>query len=171
MSDQPQFDFGPDDELEEEREQSGEEWAEDASDVLGNNPLGKAAGTGTKCTVCHSEFWIKKKDHTQKFCTGYCEKGVDCQMFRRDRKWWDKYHPESKQVRLAEKQKKKREREEEDVRKQKVKQQKREAKEKKRRQAQQKKKRGSKAEENRIEAIQVRMVHLFPSSFSFSYVC
>ena len=54
MSDQPQFDFGPDDELEEEREQSGEEWAEDASDVLGNNPLGKAAGTGRKCTVCYS---------------------------------------------------------------------------------------------------------------------
>ena len=67
-----QFDFGTDDELEEEREQSGDEWAEDASNVLGNNPLGKAAGTGRKCTVCHSEYWVKKGVHTEKFCTGYC---------------------------------------------------------------------------------------------------
>ena len=70
-----QFDFGTEDELEEEREQAGGEWAEDASNVLGNNPLGKpAAGTGTKCTSCHAEFWIKKKDHTEKHCTGYASR-------------------------------------------------------------------------------------------------
>ena len=51
MSDQ--FDFTTEDELEQEREEGG--WKmEDASNVLGNNPLGKAAGTGRKCTVCHS---------------------------------------------------------------------------------------------------------------------
>ena len=94
MSDQ--FDFGTEDELEEEREQSGDEWAEDASNVLGNNPLGKAAGTGTKCTVCHSEFWIKKKDHTEKFCAGYCQSGVNCQWFSLDREWWDKSAPADK---------------------------------------------------------------------------
>ena len=38
----------------------------------GNNPLGKAAGTGKKCTVCHSEYWVKKGVHTEKFCTGCC---------------------------------------------------------------------------------------------------
>ena len=37
MSNQ-QFDFGTDDELEEEREQAGEEWAEDAGNVLGQQP-------------------------------------------------------------------------------------------------------------------------------------
>ena len=46
-----QFDFGTEDELEEEREQAGGEWAEDASNMLGNNPLGKPAGTGKKCTM------------------------------------------------------------------------------------------------------------------------
>ena len=44
----------------------------DAGNVLGNSPLGKAAGTGKKYTVCHSEYWVKKGVHTEKFCTGYC---------------------------------------------------------------------------------------------------
>ena len=40
MSDQ-QFDFGTDDKLDEEREQqAGEEWAEDAGNVLGQQPAG-----------------------------------------------------------------------------------------------------------------------------------